>query len=137
MSVVRTIRAAGQLTYTNQGLSLIVDLGKWWFEDTGGLPLPLGGSAIRRDLGREVMQDVTDYFKRSIQYGLDHREETLAYAIQFSRGLDTSRADRFVGMYVNELTLDYGVEGREAVRRLLTEAYEKKIIPTPVQLDFV
>lgn len=97
----------GQLTYMNQGLKLIVDLGKWWLEDTG-LPLPLGGNAIRRDLGPKVMQDVTRLLKESIQYALDHREEALAYALQFGRDLDHSKADQFVGMYVNDWTLDFG-----------------------------
>jgi len=126
----------GQLTYRELGLHKVIDLGEWWLEQTG-LPLPLGGNAVRRDLGRETMKQVSDDIKKSIQYGLDHRDEAMAYAIQFSRGLDTTRADKFVGMYVNELTLDYGDEGREAVRRLLEEAARKKIIPKEVELEFV
>ena len=126
----------GQLTYREDGLHKVVDLGEWWLEKTG-LPLALGGNIIKRDLGPALMARISDDIKRSIQYGLDHREETLSYAIQFSRGLDTTRADRFVGMYVNELTLDYGDEGREAVRRLLDEAHSAGIIPKVVPLEFV
>jgi 1,4-dihydroxy-6-naphthoate synthase len=126
----------GQLTYRELGLQKVLDLGEWWLERTK-LPLPLGGNVIKRELGQKLMQEISQHIKTSIQYGLDHREEAMAYAIQFSRGLDTSRADRFVGMYVNDLTLDYGKQGREAVRRLLEEAHEKGIIPKPVPLEFV
>ena len=126
----------GQLTYQNDGLHLIVDLGKWWMEDTG-LPLSLGGNAIRRDLGRKVMDDVTVLLKQSIQYALDHRAEALAYALQFGRDLDRSQADKFVGMYVNDWTLDFGERGRAAVRLLLDRAYQSKIIPHPVDLEFI
>ncbi|MBI4472174.1 MAG: ABC transporter substrate-binding protein [Acidobacteria bacterium] len=126
----------GQLTYRELGLHKVLDLGEWWLGKTS-LPLPLGGNVIRRDLGRETMLQVSEDIKRSIQYGLDHREEAMAYAVQFSRGLDSHRADRFVAMYVNELTLDYGDEGRRAVRRLLDEAHKKKIIPKKVALEFV
>jgi 1,4-dihydroxy-6-naphthoate synthase len=126
----------GQLTYQNQGLHLITDLGQWWLKDTG-LPLPLGGNAIRRDLGEQAMRDVTRLLKQSIQYALDHRAEALAYALQFGRDLDRSQADKFVGMYVNDWTLDFGDRGREAVRTLLQRAYDAKIIPHPVQLEFV
>jgi 1,4-dihydroxy-6-naphthoate synthase len=126
----------GQLTYRDIGMHKVLDLGEWWLETTG-LPLPLGGNAIRRDLGRETMERVSQDIRKSIQYALDHREEAMAYAIQFSRGLDTQRVDRFIGMYVNELTLEYGTEGREAVTRLLAEAHKKKIIPNTVSLDFV
>lgn len=126
----------GQLTYMNQGLKLIVDLGKWWLEDTG-LPLPLGGNAIRRDLGPKVMQDVTRLLKESIQYALDHRAEALAYALQFGRDLDRSQADKFVGMYVNDWTIDFGERGRKAVATLLQRAYDAKIIPQPVQVEFI
>ncbi len=127
----------GQLTYANQGLSLIVDLGKWWYEDTGGLPLPLGGNAIRRDLGREVMEDVTRYLKQSIQYGLEHRQEALKHALQYGRDLDTAKADKFVGMYVNDWTLDFGDKGRRAVELLLKRGFEQGVIPKPVQLEFI
>lgn len=126
----------GQLTYEEMGLQKVVDLGEWWLNRTG-LPLPLGGNVVKRDLGRELMQQVSADIKKSIQYALDHREEAAAYAIQFSRGLGMDRVDRFIGMYVNDLTLDYGTEGREAVRRLLHEARMKNIIPNEVPLEFV
>jgi 1,4-dihydroxy-6-naphthoate synthase len=126
----------GQLTYREMGFHKVVDLGEWWLERTG-LPLPLGGNVIKRELGKETIEQVTSDIRKSIQYGLDHREEAMAYAIQFSRGLDTQKADRFIGMYVNDLTLDYGNEGREAVRRLLDEAHQKSIIPNKVKLEFV
>jgi 1,4-dihydroxy-6-naphthoate synthase len=126
----------GQLTYENSGLSKILDLGRWWHEQTG-LPLPLGGNAIRRDLGKELMATVTQALRESIQYGLDHREEALAYAMQFARDLDTQKADRFVGMYVNQRTLDYGPDGREAVARLLEMGYRAGIIPNQPRVEFV
>jgi len=126
----------GQLTYGDLGLHKVIDLGVWWQKETG-LPLPLGGNVIRRDLGTRTMDRVAQDIKNSIQYGLDHREEAMAYAIQFSRGLDTHRVDRFVGMYVNDLTLDYGKEGKQAVKKLLSEAFKKKIIPQRVALQFV
>ena len=126
----------GQLTYREQGLHKVLDLGEWWLKETG-LPLPLGGNVIKRDLGKKLMQRVATDIRKSIQYGLDHREEAMAYAIQFSRGLDTQRVDRFIGMYVNDMTLDYGTEGKQAVRRLLQEAYRNKIIPERVALEFV
>src|SRR5256886_9591775 len=108
----------GQVTYDRSGLHRVVDLGKWW-QTVTGLPLPLGGNAIRRSLGPETMASVTQALRESIQYAIDHREEALSYAMQFARDLDTQLADKFVGMYVNERTLDYGDDGREAVRRLL------------------
>ncbi len=126
----------GQLTYRELGLHKVVDLGQWWLKQTE-LPLPLGGNVIKRDLGRKVIERVAQDIRNSIQYGLDHREEATAYAIQFSRGLDTQRVDRFIGMYVNDLTLDYGSEGKQAVRRLFQEAYKKKIIPERVALEFI
>jgi 1,4-dihydroxy-6-naphthoate synthase len=126
----------GQLTYREMGLHKVVDLGEWWL-DRSGLPLPLGGNVIKRSLGPRLMADVSRDIRNSIQYALDHRDEAMQYAIQFSRGLDLQKADRFIGMYVNELTLDYGDAGRRAVRLLLSEAYEKKIIPGNVELDFV
>ncbi|MBS1851953.1 MAG: ABC transporter substrate-binding protein [Acidobacteria bacterium] len=126
----------GQLTYDKSGLYRIVDLGKWWGKVTG-LPLPLGGNVIRRDLGRELMLSVSNAIKESIQYALDHREEALAYAMQFARDLDTQLADRFVGMYVNERTLDYGPDGREAVKRLLDMGHKAGIIPHEARVDFV
>ena len=126
----------GQLTYRELGLHKVLDLGEWWRKETG-LPLPLGGNVIKRDLGKEMMERVGEDIRKSIQYALDHREEAMAYAIQFSRGLDTQRVDRFIGMYVNDLTLDYGNEGRQAVKKLFQEAYKKKIIPERVTLEFV
>lgn len=126
----------GQLTYDKSGLHRIVDLGKWWLKVTG-LPLPLGGNAIRRSLGPELMSAVGGALKESIQYALDHREEALAYAMQFARDLDPQLADKFVGMYVNERTLDYGPDGREAVRRLLDMGHKAGIIPHEARVDFV
>jgi 1,4-dihydroxy-6-naphthoate synthase len=126
----------GQLTYDKSGLHRVVDLGKWWQKVTG-LPLPLGGNAIRRRLGPELMISVGRALRDSIQYALDHREEALAYAMQFARDLDPQLADRFVGMYVNERTLDYGPEGREAVKRLLDMGHKAGIIPREARVEFV
>ena len=126
----------GQLTYDKSGLHRIVDLGKWWQKVTG-LPLPLGGNAIRRSLGPQLMPAVTAALRESIQYGLDHREEALAYAMQFARDLDPQSADTFVGMYVNERTLDYGPDGREAVRRLLDMGHKAGIIGPEAKVDWV
>src|SRR5438552_5783555 len=126
----------GQLTYDRSGLYRIVDLGKWWHQVTG-LPLPLGGNAIRRSLGPELMASVSNALRKSIEYALDHRAEALAYALQFARDLDPQLADKFVGMYVNERTLDYGPDGREAVRRLLDMGYQAGIITQPARVDFV
>ena len=126
----------GQLTYDKSGLHRIVDLGKWWLRVTG-LPLPLGGNAIRRSLGPELISSVATALRESIQYALDHRDEALAYAMQFARDLDPQLADKFVGMYVNERTLDYGPDGREAVRRLLDMGHTAGIIPHAARADFV
>jgi len=126
----------GQLTYDKSGLHRIVDLGRWW-RDSTGLPLPLGGNAIRRDLGSELTTSVARALKQSIQYALDHREQALNYAMQFARDLDASLADKFVGMYVNERTLDYGEEGRAAIRRLLEMGYKAGIIPHRATVEFV
>jgi 1,4-dihydroxy-6-naphthoate synthase len=126
----------GQLTYQDEGLKKIVDLGEWWAERTGGLPLPLGGNVIRRDLGPTMIAKVSRLLRDSIAYGLSHREEALDYALRFGRGLDRARADRFVGMYVNELTLEYGERGRTAVQRLLEEAWGSRLIPGPVVAEF-
>ncbi|HEX3471904.1 MAG TPA: MqnA/MqnD/SBP family protein [Silvibacterium sp.] len=125
----------GQLTYSHSGLHKVLDLGQWWREETG-LPLPLGGNAIRRSLGEETMRTVTQALRDSIQHGLEHRDEALAYAMQFARDLDLELANKFVGMYVNERTLNYGEDGREAIRRLLTMGHERGIIPHPVKVDF-
>jgi 1,4-dihydroxy-6-naphthoate synthase len=127
----------GQLTYADEGLRKLVDLGEWWGERTGGLPLPLGGNVIRRDLGADTMRRVSRLLHASIVYGLDHRLEALAYAQQFGRGLDDARTDRFVGMYVNGLTLDYGERGRAAVRRLFEESWQARLVPKPVDVEFV
>src|ERR1022692_2487765 len=126
----------GQLTYDKSGLHRVVDLGKWWQKVTG-LPLPLGGNAIRRSLGRETIASVTRALRESIQYAIDHREEALAYAMQFARDLDAQLADKFVGMYVNERTLDYGDDGREAVRRLLDMGHKAGIIPQTPHVEWV
>ena len=126
----------GQLTYDKSGLHRIVDLGRWWQKVTG-LPLPLGGNAIRRELGAQLMSTVTAALRESIQYGLEHREEALSYAMQFARDLDTASADKFVGMYVNERTLDYGSDGREAVRRLLDMGHKAGVIGPEARVDWV
>ena len=126
----------GQLTYDKAGLHRIVDLGRWWQKMTG-LPLPLGGNAIRRALGRELITAVNSALRESIQYALDHREEALSYAMQFARDLDSQTADRFVGMYVNERTLDYGPEGREGVERLLDMGHKAGIIGPEARVDWV
>ncbi len=125
----------GQLTYARDGLKKILDLGIWWTEQTG-LPLPLGGNAIRRSLGPEVQAIVTQALRESIQHALDHRDQALDYAMQFARDLDTSLANRFVGMYVNERTLNYGEDGREAIRKLLDMGYQRGIIPFPARVEF-
>lgn len=126
----------GQLTYANNGLQKVVDLGQWWRETTN-LPLPLGGNAIRRDLGLQTMEIVTAALRESIQHALDHRDEALAYAMQFARDLDTSLANRFVSMYVNERTLNYGDDGRVAIHKLLDMGYERGIIPHAPKIDFI
>ena len=127
----------GQLTYADEGLRLVVDLGVWWFDRTGGLPLPLGGNLIRRDLGPAMMKKASRMLHASIAHALTHRAEALEYAKTYGRGLDHDRTDKFVGMYVNDLTLDYGERGRAAVRRFFDEAWEKKLVPAPVNVEFV
>ncbi len=126
----------GQLTYAQTGLHLVVDLGAWWGQKTG-LPLPLGGNCIRKDLGAETMQEVTDILRQSIQYSLDHRAEAVDYALQFGRDLDRDLADRFVGMYVNRWTLDYGPVGRQAIDRLLKEGADAGLVPSVGQVQYV
>ncbi|HWT44874.1 MAG TPA: MqnA/MqnD/SBP family protein [Vicinamibacterales bacterium] len=126
----------GQLTYAENGLRKVVDLGEWWADRTGGLPLPLGGNVIRRDLGPEMIAKVSKLLHDSIAYGLSHREEAVQYAQQFGRGLDPERTDTFVGMYVNDLTLGYGDRGTKAVKRLMADAYEAGLIPKPVHVEF-
>ncbi len=125
----------GQLTYLRDGLVCVLDMGTWWREQTG-LPLPLGGNAIRRSLGTAVHRMMNQALRDSVRYALDHREEALAHAMQYARDLDTPSANRFVGMYVNERTLDYGEDGKDAIRRLLAMGYERGIIPHPVRVDF-
>jgi len=126
----------GQLTYQREGLQLHADLGRWWFETTG-LPLPLGGNVVRKDLGKPLMEHIAAIVKASIRYGLDHRAEAVAHAMQYARDMDAKLADRFVGMYVNDWTLDYGERGREAIRTLLRRGYEAGAVPKPVELEFV
>jgi 1,4-dihydroxy-6-naphthoate synthase len=125
----------GQLTYAGYHLHKIVDLGEWWNHITG-LPLPLGGNVVRRDLGTEDIREVSRLLKESIQYALAHREEALKYALKYARDLDRDTADRFVGMYVNERTLDYGAEGRRAVQLLLDRAFEARLTPSHVVAEF-
>jgi 1,4-dihydroxy-6-naphthoate synthase len=126
----------GQLTYADEGLRKIVDLGEWWSEHTGGLPLPLGGNVIRRDLGPEMISKVSKMLHDSIAYALSHRSQAVEYALQFGRGLDRSRTDTFVGMYVNDLTLSYGDRGRRAVERLMSDAFDKGLITQRVPVEF-
>ena len=126
----------GQLTYQDEGLRKIVDLGEWWAERTGGLPLPLGGNIIRRDLGAETIAKVSKMLHDSIAYALSHREAAVEYALQFGRGLDRAKTDRFVGMYVNDLTLAYGERGRLGLERLMTDAFERGLIPKRVPIEF-
>ena len=125
----------GQLTYSSDGLHKIIDLGEWW-DKRHHLPLPLGGNAIRKDLGAATIKEASRLLKASIQYALDHRDEALNYAMQFARDMNKDLADKFVGMYVNDLTLDYGENGRRAVQLLLDEGYERKVIPNKVVVEF-
>jgi 1,4-dihydroxy-6-naphthoate synthase len=126
----------GQLTYGEQNLHLVVDLGKWWMSETS-LPLPLGANGVRKDLGAEAIREINRLLKESIAYGLAHRRPALAHALQFGRGLDTSKADTFVGMYVNDWSLDFGERGREAVRQLLARGHAAGVIPKLVEPEFV
>ncbi|QOV91252.1 MqnA/MqnD/SBP family protein [Humisphaera borealis] len=126
----------GQLTFQNMGLHLVVDLGVWWKQKTG-LPLPLGGNCIRKDLGAEAMQEVTDVLKESIQYSLDHRAPAVEYSLQFGRDLDSQLADKFVGMYVNHWTVDYGPKGREAISLLLKEGAKAGLVPDCGEVEYV
>ena len=126
----------GQLTYQEEGLRKIVDLGEWWAERTGGLPLPLGGNIIRRDLGPDLIARVSKMLRDSIAYALSHRPEAVEYALRFGRGLDRAKTDRFVGMYVNDLTLGYGERGRKGLERLMTDAFERGLIPRRVRIEF-
>jgi len=126
----------GQLTYKGQGLHLVADMGEWWFGETG-LPLPLGGNVIRKDLDDDLKRKVSRHLRDSIAYGLEHRSSALDHAMRYARGLDRSDADTFVGMYVNDWTLDYGERGREAIRLFLNRGVEAGIIPHPVTVEFV
>jgi 1,4-dihydroxy-6-naphthoate synthase len=126
----------GQLTYADAGLHLWTDLGAWWMEDTG-LPLPLGGNAVRRDLGRPVIDQIARDLRASIVYALEHRAPALAHAKQFNRGIGDERTDTFVGMYVNDWTVDYGPRGRQAVQLLLDRGHEAGVIPERVAVEFV
>src|SRR5450432_3930935 len=126
----------GQLTFGERGLHLVADMGEWWFQETG-LPLPLGGNVIRKDLGEDLIRTVSRHLRASIAYGLEHRVKALDHAMQFSRGLDRGKADTFVGMYVNDWTLDYGDRGRTAVRTLLERGVERGLIDRPVKIEFV
>ena len=126
----------GQLTFQDLGLKEIVNLGVWWRDRTGGLPLPLGGNCIRRSFGPEKIARVSKILKDSIVYGLEHRQEAVEHSMQYARDMTTELADEFVGMYVNQRTVDYGDDGREAVRRMLDEGFRAGLIPGPVQPDF-
>jgi 1,4-dihydroxy-6-naphthoate synthase len=126
----------GQLTYGDRGLKLILDTGKWWHDETG-LPLPLGANGVRKNLGPAAMRDITRLLKQSIQYGLEHRDEALDYALRYGRDLNRASADEFVGMYVNDWTLDFGPRGREAVRQLLARGHAAGVIPQAVEPEFV
>jgi 1,4-dihydroxy-6-naphthoate synthase len=126
----------GQLTFGDRGLHLIADMGEWWFQETG-LPLPLGGNVVRKDLGPDLIRTVSRHLRASIAYGLEHRVKALDHAMQFSRGLDRGKADEFVGMYVNDWTLDYGERGRQAVRTLLERGVERGLIDKHVSIEFV
>ncbi len=127
----------GQLTYASEGLVLSADLGQWFHTETGGLPLPLGGNVVRKSLGDKAIADLSEILYQSIKYGLDHRAAGVEHALPLGRGLDTALADKFIGMYVNELTLDYGERGRKGVREFLDRAHHAGLIPAPVDLAFV
>ncbi|WP_165064564.1 menaquinone biosynthesis family protein [Paludisphaera rhizosphaerae] len=127
----------GQLYYQDKGLHQVLDLGVWWNEKTGGLPLPLGGNVVRKDLGAEMIDKIARLLKESIQYALDHRQEALEYALTYARDLDPALADEFVGMYVNQRTVDYGPEGRKAVKLFLDEGAEMGLVPGPLPIQFV
>jgi 1,4-dihydroxy-6-naphthoate synthase len=126
----------GQLTFGDQGLHLIADMGEWWYGETG-LPLPLGGNIVRKDLGPELTQMISRHLRASIAYGLEHRAKALDHAMRYARGLDRAKADTFVGMYVNDWTLDYGARGREAVKLFLQRGAEAGIIDHDVAVEFV
>jgi 1,4-dihydroxy-6-naphthoate synthase len=126
----------GQLTYGERGLHLVADMGRWWFEETG-LPLPLGGNVVRKDLGEPLIAHISRHLRASIEYGMKHRTAALDHSMRYARGLDRAKADAFVGMYVNAWTLDYGTRGREAVRTFLARGVEAGIIKGPVEVEFL
>lgn len=127
----------GQLSYRDADLKKVLDLGEWWKEETDGLPLPLGGNIIRRDLGIGTIRELAQFIEESIRYALTHREEALEYALQFGRGLDRAQGDRFISMYVNQRTLDYGDRGRQAVQLFLDRGYQAGLIPNQVEIEFI
>jgi 1,4-dihydroxy-6-naphthoate synthase len=126
----------GQLTFGDKGLHLVQDMGEWWFGETG-LPLPLGGNVVRKDLGLDLTKKISRHLRASIAYGLEHRKSALDHSMQYARGLDRSKADTFVGMYVNDWTLDYGDRGRQAVRQFLDRGVTEGLITKPVTVEFV
>lgn len=127
----------GQLTYADQGFVLSADLGQWWFAETGGLPLPLGGNVVKKSLGKKTIAELSDILYASIRYGLEDRAAGVEHALPLGRGLDRALADKFIGMYVNELTLDYGDRGKKGVREFLDRGYSAGLLPAPVELEFV
>ena len=127
----------GQLTYASSGFALSADLGQWWHAETGGLPLPLGGNVVKKSLGPKVIEELSEILHESIRYGLEHRAAGIEHALPLGRGLDTALADKFIGMYVNDLTLDYGPRGEKGVREFLDRAHRAGLIPAPVELEFV
>ena len=126
----------GQLTYARSGFEKIVDLGEWWKDETG-LPLPLGGNVVRKDIPPAVRRDLSAIIRESIDYGLTHRDEAVAYSLAYARDMNAQLASKFIGMYVNEFTRDYGEIGRAAIRKFLADAHEKGYIDTPIELEFV
>jgi 1,4-dihydroxy-6-naphthoate synthase len=127
----------GQLTYAGEGLLLSADLGEWWFAETGGLPLPLGGNAVKKSLGKEKITELSEILYQSIKYGLDHRAAGVEHALPLGRGLDSKLADKFIGMYVNDLTLDYGTRGKTAIREFLGRAAKAGLIPPVGEVEFI
>lgn len=127
----------GQLSYRDADLKKVLDLGEWWKQETDGLPLPLGGNVVRRDLGIGMIRELAQFIEESIRYALTHREEALEYALQFGRGLDRAQGDRFISMYVNQRTLDYGDRGRQAVQLFLDRGYQAGLIPNQVEVEFI
>ncbi len=127
----------GQITWEEEGFALSADLGKWWLEDTGGLPLPLGGNVIRKSFSPQEQKDLTRILRESIRYGLEHRAEGVRHSLPLGRGIDSAKADRFIGMYVNELTIDYGDRGRQAINEFLGRAHNQGLLPEKIEPEFV